>query len=449
MAAQILEQGAPELDYEKTSSFVNPRDPFVQLSQTINWHELEREANQFFSPLGRPRSSARVVVGLIVTRYLFNLSERTVIQRFLESTSIQAFCGFTEFQLEPPVSRQTLNNWIHKLGDFAGRILLKQSIQAALQHGLVKTGDLEVVSADTTVQPKAIKHPTDGHLFAAAIKKLDLARKQYGERFHSKFDKTYRLAAKAAMEFYRGQTKAAKARLARLKKTLKRKIESFCKIFNKIRDSLKPQAIFEIEEMLAILVSISDRSRHQKNKIYSVHCPEVQCYVKGNGRNRSFQFGSKVAIVTTQNNSLILGVVNYTSTVYDGHTLGVSIIRAEENTGVRIKTIAVDSNYSSKECIDSIAESRYRFGQDVTEELPEVIHGRKKNLTKVQKRTLRKRSRIEAIIGHAKADHKLGLNRYWGKVGDEANAMLSTAAFNLKKLYNHFSYDQRKAFNLL
>jgi hypothetical protein len=40
---------------------------------------------------------------------------------------------------------------------------------------------------------------------------------------------------------------------------------------------------------------------------------------------------------------------------------------------------------------------------------------------------------IEPIIGHLKSDHHLGRNMLHGVVGDGINAILSAAAFNLKK----------------
>ena len=45
----------------------------------------------------------------------------------------------------------------------------------------------------------------------------------------------------------------------------------------------------------------------------------------------------------------------------------------------------------------------------------------------------RKRAGIEPVIGHCKADHRLGRNFYKGLFGDSVNVMLAAAAFNFKR----------------
>jgi transposase, IS5 family len=65
------------------------------------------------------------------------------------------------------------------------------------------------------------------------------------------------------------------------------------------------------------------------------------------------------------------------------------------------------------------------------------IAGRR-NLTPQLSKLLKRRSAIEPVIGHTKHDHGLNRNYLLGKVGDRINALLSGAAWNLKKLWRHF-----------
>ena len=56
--------------------------------------------------------------------------------------------------------------------------MLKASVGVALDTGVTKPGSLERVSVDTTVQPKAIAHPSDARLCYRALEKLiDLAHR--------------------------------------------------------------------------------------------------------------------------------------------------------------------------------------------------------------------------------------------------------------------------------
>jgi len=47
---------------------------------------------------------------------------------------------------------------------------------------------------------------------------------------------------------------------------------------------------------------------------------------------------------------------------------------------------------------------------------------------------LRRRSAIEAVIGHCKTDGRLGRNYLKGRVGDTINAILSGCGYNMRKL---------------
>ena len=63
-----------------------------------------------------------------------------------------------------------------------------------------------------------------------------------------------------------------------------------------------------------------------------------------------------------------------------------------------------------------------------------VIHRNKRNKTPQQRKGLRRRSAIEAIIGHMKNDGKLSRNWLKGAHGDAHNAILCAIGQNFRKL---------------
>jgi IS5 family transposase len=72
--------------------------------------------------------------------------------------------------------------------------LIQESLSVAHKTGALASRDLERVVVDTTVQPKAIAHPTDARLCHRALEKLvDLAR-----RHHVPLRQSYRRVAKRA-----------------------------------------------------------------------------------------------------------------------------------------------------------------------------------------------------------------------------------------------------------
>ncbi len=77
------------------------------------------------------------------------------------------------------------------------------------------------------------------------------------------------------------------------------------------------------------------------------------------------------------------------------------------------------------------ADKGYR-GHDYQGEAQVIIAGRRRGLTPTMKRELRRRSAIEPMIGHAKADGRLGRNHLLGQDGDKINALLAAAGHNLR-----------------
>jgi IS5 family transposase len=60
--------------------------------------------------------------------------------------------------------------------------------------------------------------------------------------------------------------------------------------------------------------------------------------------------------------------------------------------------------------------------------------GKYKSLSASDKRMLKRRQAIEPIIGHLKADHRMGRCHLKGETGDRLHAVLCAAGYNLKWL---------------
>ena len=100
--------------------------------------------------------------------------------RWLENPYHQFFCGELSFCHKLPFDRSSLTHWRQRLGEEQLVALIQESLSVAHKTGALATGDLERVVVDTTVQPKAIAHPTDARLCHRALEKLvDLARRHH------------------------------------------------------------------------------------------------------------------------------------------------------------------------------------------------------------------------------------------------------------------------------
>ena len=159
-----------------------------------------------------------------------------------------------------------------------------------------------------------------------------------------------------------------------------------------------------------------------KNKLYALHAPEVECIGKGKAR-KPYEFGVKNSLVVSHEHGLMLGARTFTGNPYDGHILSASLEQATNLTQdlqVQIKEVVVDLGF-----------------RGVDEDNPGklIIHrGKLKSLCPQQKAWLRRRQAIEPAIGHLKSDHRL--DRCWlkGEIGDALHAISCAAGYNLRWL---------------
>ena len=62
------------------------------------------------------------------------------------------------------------------------------------------------------------------------------------------------------------------------------------------------------------------------------------------------------------------------------------------------------------------------------------ISGQKRGVTAVIRRELRRRAAVEPVIGHVKAEHRMGRNYLIGRHGDATNAILAAVGYNFRRL---------------
>src|SRR5262249_12115028 len=108
---------------------------------------------------------------------MHNLSDERLCERWLENPYFQYFCGEVVFRHDAQFDRSSLTRWRQRLGEEQLAALLQESLSVAHRTGAIENKDLERVAVDTTVQEKAVAHPTDARLTHRAIEKLvDLSK---------------------------------------------------------------------------------------------------------------------------------------------------------------------------------------------------------------------------------------------------------------------------------
>jgi IS5 family transposase len=80
--------------------------PLYQLAEAIDWARFESEFGSLYAEdVGRPGLPMRLMVGLHYLKYLFDESDETVVEKFIENPYWQFFCGRTSLSTNCPVIR--------------------------------------------------------------------------------------------------------------------------------------------------------------------------------------------------------------------------------------------------------------------------------------------------------------------------------------------------------
>ena len=176
----------------------------------------------------------------------------------------------------------------------------------------------------------------------------------------------------------------------------------------------------DLREELTLASRLLAQQPRDKGKLYSLHAPEVECISKGKAHKR-YEFGVKVGVVTALNTPFVLAAHTLPNNPYDGHTLTWSLAHTKLNTGVAITTAVVDKGYRGHNTpwpgVEVIAPGQRSH---------DAVHRRKR------RKLLRRRSLVEALIGHMKTDGLLERNWLKGRLGDAIHAVLCGAGQNLR-----------------
>ena len=400
---------------------LDPDHPLVVLAGRIDWSQFEDLVAECYSVEGRPGCTTRLMIGLLYLKHAFDESDESVVERWVENPYWQFFCGFAEMQHDCPIDPSSLSRWRKRVGADRLEKMLEVTLQVAMKSGELKRSQLTCVNVDTTVQEKAIAFPTDARLYH----KMRVALVRQAQRMGIPLRQSYRFVGKRAL-FKQGryaharQMKRAARMTRKLKTYLGRVTRDIERKAAKYGDPLSQQFL---NQQLQLAHRLLAQTRKSKNKLYSIHAPEVECIAKGKAHKR-YEFGCKASFVTTSKNNWIVGAQALHGNPYDGHTLSDALSQTERITGRKLKDVVCDQGYRG-----------HNYEGDASVHVVRTIPRKAK---RAFKRMLRRRSAIEPTIGHMKTDTRLQRNQLTGKEGDRINALLAAVGYNFRKLLRLF-----------
>lgn len=394
---------------------INLKHPLVKLADLIDWSIFETRWSAFFpSKTGRPATPPRLVAGLLYLQHTFACSDEELIRSWVENPYWQLFCGETYFQHEPPIDPSSLTRWRQRVGEEGVEWLLTETIEAARRGKVVKKQSFDKIIIDTTVMEKAVAYPTDSRLLERSRQHLVKLAKSLGITLRQNYNRDApRLAIQVGRYAHAKQFRRMKATL----KSLRTLVGRVWRDIDRKLDRNDETTAVRAEAILARVKRVLTQQPKDKNKLYSLHAPEVECISKGKAR-QPYEFGVKVTVATTHKEGLVVGMRSMPGNPYDGHTLPEAVEQVSILTDRLPKAVFVDKGYRG---IDVPGVTIWRSGQ-------------KRGVTPAIKKAIHRRSAVEPAIGHMKNDGRLRRNWLKGSLGDALHAVLCGAGHNLRMI---------------
>ena len=400
----------------RLTELINMEHPLVKLAGEISWDKIEAEFEGFFSKEGRPSIAIRKIAGMLLLKEIFKESDESVVERWIENAYWQYFTGETFFQTQQPFDPSNFVHFRRRIGENGLEFLLGQSVSL---HPKAKTED--EVQIDTTVGEKNITFPTDAKLAKKVIDNCGKIAEKEGVIQRQSYKRVSKQLLRSAY-FGHHPKRQKNARMARKKlRTIGKRV------LRELERKLPENVLKDYREIFAIYLKALTQEKTTKDKIYSLHEPQVACIAKGKS-GKNYEFGTKLAVVRGRKTGIISSVKRFSGNPHDSKTLEESLAQSERVRksigGTRPKRAATDRGFRGIKEVEGTVillptkKEKTRYGQQAA------------------RLRFRARAAIEPCISHLKRNHSLGLNFLKGVAGDINNALLAGIGYNLKMRLN-------------
>lgn len=416
---------------------LNEENRWMRLSVMMPWEELEERYRGYFTEgMGRPAKDSRLMIGLLVVKHMKNVSDEAVVEEFMESPYIRAFCGQEGFVTDGAVIDASLLSRNRKrLGREFFEKFEKEMLAVLIGKKLIRPKDQMM---DATVIPAGIEYPTDVKLLERCREWCveSMRRMKRNLNIHERVRAYARTARYVYVNFSR-KRKRAKRFIRKVQRQIlqftRRNLFQLKELVRRHGGELSMRERRFIRERIRVVEAIlrqqwamwREKSHQVKDRIVSLHKPNVRPMVRGKD-GRDVEFGPK---------ALLSWVDGYCFLDYFSHDAFNEALKVRE----------------------SLKRHRERFGALPRVTIGDGIFGNRKNRgmlkrlgilnafkplgrpsadDKSQRAWLRKKQRLrngymEGIIGHAKNCFGLDRIRYRISDGDLIWTLMALMGMNL------------------
>ena len=268
--------GETDMFRNRLDNMIDMRHELARLARLIDCKRFDEAFGTLYAEKGRPGLPTRLMVGLHLLKHARGVSDDQVCAQWIENAYFQFFCGETYFQTKLPLDRTSMSVWRGRIGAEKLELLLAETLAAATRAKAVDKSQMQRVTVDTTAQTKAVAHPTDSHLLLRAIEWLNKLAKKHGLDLRQSYLRLARRARREVSRLIHGRGHKQAMRYLRKMRTwagrLVRDIERKIDGQPDLQHACQPR----LERVKALLAQKPD----DKNKIYALHAPEVECIAK-------------------------------------------------------------------------------------------------------------------------------------------------------------------------
>ena len=290
----------PELDQEHF---------LIKLSHMLPWEELSEHLAQYYCPdNGRPTKPARVKIGLLIVKHLYQFSDDDALDMLKRDVYVQYLCDISFSRAKNFMNASTLCRFRQDIGD-KGMKLIEDAVLKTL--GKSRKRHVRTLITDTTVVPSNIAYPTDVTLLEKtrrqAVKLLAKAK-----IFGAGPVRTYKRTARKVFVMYQKIRKHTVKSRRRTQKKLRqfaaRNIQQLHDAVTKIKTATAQPGDTACQKFIDttdIFLSTANKIIEQQKKVYhqqkvkerivSLHRPDIRPMVRGK-YPVEVEFGPKILL---------------------------------------------------------------------------------------------------------------------------------------------------------
>jgi transposase, IS5 family len=122
--------GSNDLFRARLDQIINMKHELVLLAGKIDWDWIDDEIAPLYSENGRPGIETRFMIGLLLLKHVYGLSDEGVCEHWVHDPYFQFFTGEEFFQHAFPHQCSDPSHWRKRLGDKL-ELLLAESLRVS------------------------------------------------------------------------------------------------------------------------------------------------------------------------------------------------------------------------------------------------------------------------------------------------------------------------------